>query len=185
LACSWQYGLPGEAGCSQNWKLLDPGSPIGQQQQSILKMAPLFPVWSGSVCVGVQSRIAVVVFRLGNGGNSADTITRRQALIRCFRSPSLYLIGEGRLGRSRRRALPITEFFETFSWRAISAEERPSFQDRSSYVIVMSVQGLWRISQLLLRCAFAFRAAPLGVHGVKLHPTPLAPTCFQLLRKVF
>ena len=28
-------------------------------------------------------------------------------------------------------------------------------------------------------------AAPLGVHGVKLHPTPLAPTCLQLLRKVF
>ena len=83
-----------------------------------------------------------------NSGGSSSPIGQRQDTTRrglrseCGYFPDPFgLIGDGRAGRSRRSAFPMTAFFETPRRRPISAVERPVFHSRRRRLIRSGVQS--------------------------------------------
>ena len=78
------------------------------------------------------------------GKESKRAIVGEEVLVNFFADALPLLIGDGRLGKPRRCALPITAFFETSRRRPISAALKPSDQSWRRAEIRSSVQLILR-----------------------------------------
>jgi len=159
--CSSQYGFPTRAMWPQNWNAAVPGSPNGQQHG-------LRPAGDGALRSGARrqggvgsGRVAAASVHALRGMMSASFGTdNRRGRADDVPKP-VRVIGDARLGRSRRCALPTTAFFETPRRRPISA----------SNVLLPRIGAAWRPYRRSNRCLRSWCAS--GSPAAALAPRPL------------